>query len=164
MDNFDSLWGSGEHLDWIQMSIRAGAMFMITLILIRLGGMRMVRQRSAFDTIIMITMGSVLARGVVGASSFTATIAAAICMIIINRVIAWLVERYKPVNLLVKGKPTLLYSEGHIHWHNMRMASISMSDLMESLRLETKRESFDEVERAVLEANGRISFVMQSRG
>lgn len=161
MDNIVTFWGANEHLSIYNMSVRALVMFLITLILIRLGGMRMVRQRSAFDTIIMITMGSILARGVVGASGFGATVSAAIVMVVINRVIAWLAERYEPISKLVKGRPVILYASGQIAWHNMRRSSISLSDLMESLRLETKKESLQYVEKAVLEANGRISFVMR---
>jgi uncharacterized membrane protein YcaP (DUF421 family) len=44
----------------------------------------------------------------------------------------------------------------------MWVVNLSKSDLMESLRLETKNESIDNVEKATLETNGRISFILRT--
>jgi uncharacterized membrane protein YcaP (DUF421 family) len=61
----------------------------------------------------------------------------------------------------VKGKPLVLYELGGIVWENMAAASLSKEDLMQSLRLETKQESLIGIEKAYMENNGRISFVMK---
>lgn len=153
------LWGEGEHLDILQMSVRAFVMFFIALLLIRLGGMRIFGKRSAFNTIIIIMLGAVLARGIVGASPYWSTVAASAVMIGINRGLAWLSERYIGINNLIKGKPLLIYESGHILWKNMRIAALTESDLMESLRLEIKEPSLDHIEKAYMETNGRISFI-----
>jgi uncharacterized membrane protein YcaP (DUF421 family) len=153
------LWGEGEHLDILQMSIRAFVMFFIALLLIRLGGMRIFGKKSAFDTIIVIMLGAVLARGIVGASNYWATVAASAVMIAINRGLAWLSEKYKGVNDLIKGQPLLIYASGQILWENMKTASLTESDLMESLRLETKKDSLADIDKAYMETNGRISFI-----
>ena len=154
-----SIWGEGEHLDILQMSVRAFVMFFIALLLIRLGGMRIFGKKSAFDTIIVIMLGAILARGVVGASSYWATVVASAIMIAINRALAWLSERFSVVNNVIKGRPLLLFQSGRILWDNMKKASLTRSDLMESLRLETHQLSFDQIEEAYMETNGRISFI-----
>jgi uncharacterized membrane protein YcaP (DUF421 family) len=153
------LWGTGEHLDILQMSVRAFLMFFIALLLIRLGGMRIFGKKSAFDTIIIIMLGAVLARGIVGASPYWSTVVASAVMIAINRGLAWLSERYKGINDFIKGKPLLIYESGQILWKNMRTAALTESDLMESLRLETKQSSLAGIEKAYMETNGRISFI-----
>jgi uncharacterized membrane protein YcaP (DUF421 family) len=161
MDTLHSLFGQGEHLNMLQMSCRAFVMFFITLILLRLGGMRIFGKKSAFDTIIVIMLGAVLARGIVGASSFFATVAAAIVMIIIDRILAWASARSKLVSSLLKGQPLLLCLNGEVIWENMKTASLGKDDLLESLRLETKRNSLDLIQLAQMETNGRISFILK---
>ena len=148
-----------ENLTAYEMSARAIIAFFITIILIRLGGVRIFGRRSTIDTIIMIIMGSVLARGIVGASSLLSVIAASAAMIIIHRLLSWLSYKYKKVEWLVKGGNTILYNNGIIFYQNLARASLSERDLYESLRLETKQESLDDIETAYLETNGRISFI-----
>lgn len=163
MNLITTLWGQGDQLDILQMSVRAVVVYFVTLLLIRLGGMRIFGKKSAFDTIIVIIMGSVLARTIVGASPFGSTIAAATVMIAINKCLAWLALKSNTVNRLIKGKPLLLYDAGEINWHNMNKACLSKSDLMESLRLETLKASLSEVESAYMETNGRISFIEKKK-
>lgn len=156
------LWGEGELLNPLQMGFRALAMFGIALILIRFGGMRIFSKKSAQDTIIVIMLGAVMARGVVGASPFWSTVAAAAVMIFVNRIIAWVCHRNKLLNNLIKGKALILYEDGAINWENMSNAKLSKSDLLESLRLQTKKENFDTIYKVFLENNGRISFILKS--
>lgn len=64
----EAILGSGEHLDPLQMATRALLLFFIALLLIRIGGLRIIGKKSGFDLAIVIMMGAVLARGIVGAS------------------------------------------------------------------------------------------------
>jgi heme A synthase len=65
-----TLVGEGKELTILQMSVRAFAMFIIYVVLIRIAGLRTFAKQSTFDNIIVIMLGAVLARGVVGASPF----------------------------------------------------------------------------------------------
>jgi uncharacterized membrane protein YcaP (DUF421 family) len=161
MNALYSLWGSGEQLTAVQMAIRAIITFLITLVLIRVGGVRIFGKRSGFDTIIMITMGSVLARGIVGASPFWSAIAAATAMIAVHRLLGWLCIKSRAIESLIKGKQDILYKNGKIIPANLKKASLTEMDLEESLRLETRTNSFEKVKEAFIETNGRISFIMK---
>jgi uncharacterized membrane protein YcaP (DUF421 family) len=159
MDKMDIIWGEGEHLNALQMAVRSFLMFFIALVLIRVGGMRIFGKKSAFDTIVIIMLGAVLARGIVGASEYWATVTASVVMIAVHRLLAWLSVNHHGINDIIKGRALILYESGEIHWKNMKMASLTRSDLMESLRLETQSESLEDVEKAYMETNGRISFI-----
>lgn len=156
----DTIFGNGEHLTMLQMGARSAVTFIISLILIRLGGVRVIARRSTFDTIIIITMGSVLARGIVGASPYFPTVIAAAVMVLISRILAWAASKSTVIAAWVCGRPLLLYDNGQVLWENMKVASLSMDDLKESLLLETNSEKLDNIRQAFLETNGRISFIL----
>jgi uncharacterized membrane protein YcaP (DUF421 family) len=161
MIDWQDIWGSGEQLNPLQMGVRAAVVFLITLVFIRFGGVRIFRERSGLDVIIMIVMGSVLGRGIVGASPFWSTIAAAFVMIIVHRVLGWLTCKSKLIEILIKGKRHILFENGKVIRENLRRAHLTDHDLFESLRLETKMDNLEKVEKAFIETNGRISFILK---
>src|SRR5258706_15329733 len=133
MDIYD-IFGSGQDLTALQMSVRAFMMFFITLALIRLGGLRIFGKKTAFDNVLVIMLGAVLARGVVGASPFFSTVAASAVMVIIHKILALLAMKYTWVGKIVKGIHRSLYKNGKMNLKNMRIATISKDDLMEGVR------------------------------
>jgi uncharacterized membrane protein YcaP (DUF421 family) len=159
----DSLFGSGENLSVIQMGSRALVMFVIALFLVRLGGIRILGRKSGVDFVIIIMLGAVLARGIVGASPFLSTVFAGFVMIIINKVLAQVSARLPYLGNMVKGKPVVLYKKGKIQWDQMDRLGVSRTDLLTSLRLETNSKHLDEVDMALMEPNGRISFTLKER-
>jgi uncharacterized membrane protein YcaP (DUF421 family) len=163
MDSIYQIFGEGKDLTTLQMCARSFAMFFITLVLIRLGGVRMFGKKSAFDDIIVIMLGAVLSRGVVGASSFWSTVAAATVMIIIHRALAFACIKSKRIEQVLKGRPMFLYKNGRIDYDNLKRTSLSESDLHESLRLETQKDDFDDIDTAYIENNGRISFILKKK-
>lgn len=163
MDTIQFLFGKGEQLNMLQMSMRAFVMFLIMLVLVRMAGMRTFAKKSSFDTIITIMLGAVLARGVVGASPYWATVAASAVMVIMHRVIAWLCVKNISIEKLVKGSYITLYTNGTLMKRNLEQSGMSQNDLQESLRLETNKLRFSDIENAFLETNGRISFILKKK-
>ena len=159
----ESLLGTGENLSMIQMGIRALIMFFIALLLVRFGGMRILGRKSGVDFVIIIMLGAVLARGIVGASPFISTVFAGFVMIVINKVLAQISTRVPYLGNLMKGKPVVLYKNGQIQWHHMDRLGVSRTDLLTSLRLETHSKHLDEVDIAMMEPNGRISFTLKTK-
>lgn len=159
MDNIYQIFGEGKDINTLQMCVRSLVMFFVALVLIRLGGVRMFGRKSAFDDIMVIMLGAILSRGVVGASPFWATVAASAVMIAIHRVVSWACIKSKTIERLLRGKPFVLYKNGKINHVNLKRSSLSESDLTESVRLEMKQQTLDNVDTAFIETNGRISFV-----
>jgi uncharacterized membrane protein YcaP (DUF421 family) len=152
-------WGSSDDLDPLQMAVRAAVMFFVLLAMIRLAGSRLLGKKTGFDTAVLILMGAVAARGVVGASRFTSTVAACAVVVLLHRVVAHLAARLVRVTRLFEGRRVCLYRDGEIQRANLLQASVSEKELMASLRLETRQDSFEGIDEAYLETNGRISFV-----
>jgi len=157
--NLHELFGNGEDLTALQMAVRSFIMFFIALALIRLGGMRIFGKKTAFDNILVIMLGAILARGIVGASSFFSAVAAAAVMVIIHKILAWLAMKHVWVGMIVKGYRRSLYKNGEYNLKNMRITAISKDDLMEGVRLEINSDNLDEVKEVYIEKNGQVSVV-----
>ena len=156
---WEALLSMGDAVTWQHMLVRTLIMYFITLLLIRIGGLRIIGKKSGFDLVIVTMLGAVLSRGVVGASSFPLSVMAGAVMVVLNRLLAWMSLENPFLNYLFKGRSLLLYDNGTVIRKNMIRAALSESDLMTSLRLETHSEDFGKVKKAYLEPNGRISFV-----
>lgn len=155
----DELFGTGEDLGPLQIALRAAIMFFIAIALIRLGGMRIFGQKTAFDNVMGIMIGALMVRGIANATPFLSAIAGVATMVIIYKILAWLALRYSWVGMMVKGYHRNLYRNGQCNDKNMRIAQISKDDLMESVRLEINSNKLEDVEEAYIEKNGRISVV-----
>jgi uncharacterized membrane protein YcaP (DUF421 family) len=153
------VFGSGEDLSALQMGFRAFLMFFITLILIRAAGMRIFGQQTAFDSILVIMLGAVLARAVVGASPFLSTVAAATVMVAIHKALAILAMKYTWIGKIVKGIHRSLYKDAQMNEKNMRQVSISKDDLLESVRRMINKDTFDEVKEIKIEKNGQLTVI-----
>jgi len=163
METIEYLFGSEKELTILQMSCRGFIVFFIALLLIRISGMRTFGKQSAVDIIISFTLGSILSRAITGASPFLASILACTVIVVLHRIIAWAAVHNHALGKIVKGEQRLLYSHGKINWKNMRRSSISEGDLMESVRLDTNKDSLDHVLEAHIESNGKISIITKNK-
>src|SRR6476620_3419340 len=110
-DLINTLFGEGKDLNTLQMASRAFVLFFITLILIRLAGMRTFGIKSAFDNCVIIMLGAVLSRAITGASAFIPTIVASVVLVAVHKILALLSVNNKTISHLVKGKPISIYKE-----------------------------------------------------
>jgi uncharacterized membrane protein YcaP (DUF421 family) len=159
MDIIEELFGSGKDLSVLQMCCRSFVIFLITLILIRLGGMRAFGKKSAFDNIIVIMLGAILSRAVTGASAFVPTVMASLVLVLIHRVLGILCLFSQPINRFAKGESRSLYKNGEINRKNMKRSLLTENELLESVRLQANERSFTNIDEIIIEATGEISVV-----
>ena len=155
----DSLFGHGKDLSALQMSCRAIVTFFLTLVFLRIAGFRTFGKKTAFDNVIIIMLGSIFSRVVVGASPFIPTTAACLVFVIIHWALAKLSYYSDFIGYLVKGEKRSLYKDGRENKENMVRSAISKRDLEESLRVETHSNDFTNIEEIFLERNGEVSMI-----
>ena len=150
------LFGEGQQLDALQMTLRAASVFVLTLAMFRIAGRRSLGQHRAIDTCTIVLIGSVLSRAVVGASPFWPTMAAGASIVVLHRFIAVASLRWPWCEWLINGDKRELVKDGRRDEDEMRKALITHPDLDEAVRMKAGDESTP-LERAVLERDGRIS-------
>ena len=163
MDTLDYFFGHTTNLNTLQMCVRTLVVFVFVLVLIRLTGMRAFGIKSAFDTCIIIILGAILGRAVVGASPFLPTLAACTVLMIVHKVIASLSVNNDFISHLVKGVPVLLYKDGVLFEKNLRKCDLSRGDVMEEVRLRLEQNTLENVDEIYMERTGKIS-VTEKKG
>jgi uncharacterized membrane protein YcaP (DUF421 family) len=154
-----TLFGVGHDLNSLQMVCRAILAFIITLLLIRIAGIRTFGKRSAFDNVIVIMLGSIFSRVVVGASPFIPTTLACLAFVLVHWLLGWVSVRSDILGRLIKGEESTLFENGKPNIRHMRMANISERDLLESVRLRLNADDLKDVKEIVIERSGEISVV-----
>jgi len=159
IDLIHAAFGQGKDLDTLQMVNRAILSFFLTLILIRTAGIRTFGKKTPFDNVIIIMLGSIFSRVVVGASPFIPTTAACFAFVLVHRFLAWVSLYNDRVGNWIKGEASTLYANGELNTENMRKGRISIKDLHESVRQRTNEDSLEHVKEIILERTGEISII-----
>lgn len=139
-----------------QMAMRAVLIYVVALLLVRIGNKRLLSRATAFDIVVAILLGSILSRSVNGSAPLVPTILAAAAVIALHWLLAVLAFRTSFVGPLVKGEPRLLIKDGEVQEEQMRQAKLSDLDLQQALRSHSLQEP-GQVKRAYLERDGSIS-------
>jgi uncharacterized membrane protein YcaP (DUF421 family) len=153
------VFGKGEDLTIFQMCMRALVIYIIAIVYVRLSGKRAFGRISTFDNIIVITLGAMLSRAIVGISPFVHVLASTLVLVMFHRFISWITQKNHTLGKLVKGEPDSLYKEGELNEKNLDRNFISRNDLMEGIRLKANQNKFDKVDEVFIERNGEFSVV-----
>lgn len=151
--------GHPTQLTVAQIGLRGFLIFAIGLALVRIGDRRSLSQKTAFDALFIVLLGSMLSRAINGTAPFLLTIGAAIVLMIVHRVCAWIGHHWHTFGKVIKGDEITLVRDGKVDWKAMKSALISKHDLEEDLRLAAKTEDVSEIKLARLERSGDISFI-----
>lgn len=163
MDFLHTIWGEGNELTFYQMSLRALVIFIVGLILVRLSGRRSFGMKMPFDNVIVILLGAILGRAVVGASPFIPTVCASTVIVLLHRLCAWIALYNHGFGRLIKGKEEILYADGKLNRENMNNVLISDKDLQEGIHLNANIDSLEEADKVYLERDGQISVVKKNK-
>jgi uncharacterized membrane protein YcaP (DUF421 family) len=143
----------------LQVSLRALLVYLVGLMIIRLGRNRLLGRQSSFDIVLGFVLGSVLSRAINGTAHLLVTLVSCLILVAAHRVVAALSFRSHAFGALVKGEAQPVLQDGRIDWEKMRQEHISEHDLEEALRLHAKTADEKRISEARLERNGEISVV-----
>jgi uncharacterized membrane protein YcaP (DUF421 family) len=159
MEIINTLFGQGKELNALQMSCRGVVVFFIALLLIRVSGRRSFGVRTPLDNIIVISLGAILSRAIVGASAFLPVIVTCFVIVLLHRFIGWLIATNKLLGRLIEGEKILLYEDNVFKKENMKKALVCQEDLMQGVRKSALTEDMDKIEKVFIERNGEISAI-----
>ncbi len=154
-------WLLGLDQQWLELShmiLRALIVYALGIVLIRFDK-RFIGERTAFDTILRFLIGSALANGITGNSSYFPTVGMALFLVFLNRFIAWLSFYSKAAEKIVKGSNDILYKNNDIQWPAMQRNLITEDDLLSDVRKNAGLSELKQVKEVIFENSGDISII-----
>jgi uncharacterized membrane protein YcaP (DUF421 family) len=161
-NSFASMLGLGaepKDLTFVQISLRGIIVFLVTLIMVRLGHKRSLSHKTPFDAVLLVILASVLSRAINGSAAFFGTIGGGLVLVLLHRFLAYLAFYSHAFGTLVKGKPDVIVCDGQCDFETMRRNHISAHDLEEDMRLDAHLDNLSRVHVARVERSGDISFI-----
>lgn len=142
----------------MEIVIRAVVVFFFLWAVTRAVGRSTLGELSAFELLLYVTMGDLVQQAVTQQDySVTAAVLAVGTIALLTVGFAWLQWRVPRSRPLVTGRPILVWRDGRPVEEAMRRQRLALPDLLISAREEGIRRT-EEIDYAVLEADGKISF------
>ena len=146
----------------MELVIRAAVMFVFLWLITRAVGKRELGQLSAFELVLLITMGDLVQQGVTqedySVSGAILTVGTFALLSVALSYITWRFPRSRPA---VEGQPAVVVRSGEAQEKVLEYERLPMDDVLEAARKEGIRD-LAEVDLAVLETDGSISFFCRS--
>jgi uncharacterized membrane protein YcaP (DUF421 family) len=142
---------------WWHFVLRAGVVYVMVLVLLRVSGKRQIGQMTPFDLVLLLLISNAVQNAMNGGdNSITAGALLAGTLIGADLLVSWLTRRSRKVETLVEGKAELLIHNGKVCEDALRKADLTLHDIHAALR-EHDCASVSDVHAAILETDGRIS-------
>jgi len=142
--------------------VRIIAIYLFTIVMLRLAGKRRIAHLSPFDILIIIALGSAVGDVMVYGEDtipLVSGITVVFAVIVLQIAVSKATERSKLLSYLVHGKGTEMIRRGHIVRHNLEAEDLTEDELMELLR-ERGVERASQVKEAVLEKSGELGVIL----
>lgn len=147
-----------------ELVVRSVVIYAGMLVALRLFGKREVGQFTLFDLVLVLLVANAVQPAMTGPdTSLLGGLLIIVTLVVVNRILAGLRERFPAVRHLLGASPTTIAQDGR--WLNevLRREGLDLEDCEMALREHGLRD-VREVDLAVLEPDGNISVVPRRRG
>jgi uncharacterized membrane protein YcaP (DUF421 family) len=139
--------------------IRAAIAFLFIFFLTRVIGRRELNTLEPFDLILLVMLGDLVQQGVTQNDfSVTGLLLAAGTVAILTVLVSFVSFRFPRLRPMLDGEPIIVLEDGKPISRNLDRERLTLEELAAAARQQSI-SSLDEVQWAVLETNGTISFI-----
>jgi len=138
--------------------LRPVIIYLFLVLGLRFAGKRELAQLNPFDFVVLMTLSNTVQNGIIGDdNSVTGAILGAGSLLVVNYVVVRVLFGHEQLERFVEGDPDVLIDGGRVLHDRLKAELISLPEL-ESAAHKQGFAGLDEVEKAVLEPGGTISF------
>ena len=143
----------------MDLVVRAAVAFFFVLLLTRVVGRRELSSLEPFDLILLVVVGDLIQQGVTQSDmSFTGAVLATGTFALMVLAVSYVGFRFRRLEPLIEPQPLIVVQDGEVIEANLRKERMTVGELLAEAR-QQKIASLSEVKWAVLESNGRVSFI-----
>lgn len=127
------------------------------IVWLRVSGKRTLSKWNAFDFVVTIAFGSILASALLtGSTSFVQAMLSIGLLVGLQYLLTWLSVRTDQVQSLVKAEPTLLLLDGSMLESTLKQERVAKGEVLAAIRL-SGHSRVEDIGAVVLETNGSFS-------
>ena len=144
---------------WWELILRASAVYVMVLVMVRISGKRTVGQFTPFDLILVVLLGESVSHSLLGEDhSLIGGLILAATLLGLNWMVGATTARSPKLDRLIEGRPVLLARHGVLFEEVLARQSLSRREFELVMRREDIRD-LREIELAMLETSGEITVV-----
>ena len=148
----------------MDLVLRALVAFFFVLLLTRVVGRRELSSLQPFDLILLVMIGDLVQQGVTQNDfSITGMLLVGSTIGLLAVLVSWTSFRFPRLRPVLDGEPVIVVQDGEPIRKNLDRNRLTLDELRAAARQE-QIASLDDVQWAVLETSGRISFIPKSGG
>jgi uncharacterized membrane protein YcaP (DUF421 family) len=142
--------------------LRPVVVYVFLVVSLRLAGKRELAQLNPFDLVVLLTLSNTVQNAIIGDdNSVTGGMLGAATLLGVNYIVVRFLFSHEKLDRLVEGDADQLIEHGAIRQDRLRKELITLPEL-QSAAHKQGFASLDEIDRAILEPGGTISFVAKS--
>jgi uncharacterized membrane protein YcaP (DUF421 family) len=146
----------------MDLVLRTIFVFVLILVVTRAVGRRELSSMEPIDLILLVVIGDLVQSGVTQSDySLTGTTIVIVTMALLVVGTAWLGYRFRGLRPILEGEPIVVVVDGRVLVKNLRRQRMTVEELGAEARL-AQIGSLEDVRYAVLESNGKVSFLTRS--
>jgi len=146
----------------VDLALRAIVLFFVVFILTRVIGRRELSSLEPFDLILLIILGDAIQQGLTQDDySVTGAVIVVSVFAALQVSISYISFRSRRLRPILQGEPIVLVQDGSLIESNLRRERLTAGEIAEAARQE-QIASLEDVQWAVLETSGKISFIPKS--
>jgi uncharacterized membrane protein YcaP (DUF421 family) len=143
----------------VDLVIRATVVFLFVYLVTRIVGRRELSTLEPFDLILLVVTGDLVQQGITqNDQSVTGAITVVATIGLLTVAVSWLSWRFRRLRLVLEGEPIVLVHDGEVVHRNVRRERLTVAEIEAEAR-QQQIASLDQVAWAILETDGRISFL-----
>jgi uncharacterized membrane protein YcaP (DUF421 family) len=143
----------------MDLALRAVALFFFVFLITRVIGRRELSSLEPFDLILLIVLGDAIQQGLTQDDySVTGAIIVITSFAALQVGVSYLSFRFPRLRPLLDGEPIVVVQDGRVIERNLRRERMTVEEVAEQAR-QQQIASLDQVQWAVLETSGNISFI-----
>jgi uncharacterized membrane protein YcaP (DUF421 family) len=140
--------------------LRAVAIYLILLALLRLAGRRTLAEMTSFDFVLLLVIGEATQQALLGEDfSMTNAVIVIITLLGLDVGFSYLKRYFPKFSAVLDGRPMIVVENGQPIAERLRMSRIDEEDILEAARSTRGLERLDQIRYAILEVNGGISVI-----
>ena len=143
--------------------VRAVAMYVFLMVLLRIMGKRTLGEITSFDFIVLLIVSETTQQAMTG-NDFSVTNAAilVLTLVLLQRGADWLSDRSHSADRLLNDMPVIVVENGKPNEEWLERNGLTKDEVLEEARRNQGVGRMEDIRYAVLERNGSISVIPQS--